>query len=868
MRRVLLIFSAAALLLVVVRAAEQRTQETLAQQLGIQQQQQEETEEVELKQVDFDARFMSAVPGMPDSVMRLVGDVVLHHNGAVVVCDSAYRFGDNRFECYGRVMINKDSTYIYGDRAVYDGLANTAQVFSPMVKVISGNTVLYTHNFIFNTLDNEGRYWGRGTIEQNGMRLESQRGYYFSDLREFICVGEVEATNDEYMMRSDSVRYNMDTEITDFYTYTTIWNEGGEIARATRGRYHNREGRYEFTSNSYILTATQEVWSDSLDYDSRLENAVLRNNVQIRDEEQMMLAFGDYGEYWGATEDALLTRRPSLISFDPEQDSLFMRADSIFMYSLAYELDFREHDSLRRLPPALVSPDSEEGVSDETPPALPMPVMDEDAERGGRDEGWLGDVSHDEADAMREAMRWMLVDRMREFFVGSDTLTSEQMRLRPGLVDTLLQDGVSSEQIEALMLYNERRLALEAEGRTVATDSLIYRVLETVGAFGNMPVPSEDEQAREALRALESSEDGEEIRGADEREATAHVGQGVTTERRGFFGRIFGRLFGGRRAETVATQPVTSMPAPAPIEPEVSDLDSFDAENIDYETLDRFIAQLSEGADAAAEEPAPEEPEPPKQDSLQRVVRAFRDVRIYRHDMQAVADSLMAFSKDSTVHLYIDPVMWNQQNQITAERIELLARNEELYRSRYFGWPMMVSEVSATQYNQIKGREMESRFRDNEVFWHFVEGSAEMLYYMMDEEADAPNGFFVSTSASIAFFIENRTIGRISSYQTVDGAGYPLDGIPDNVPRFLDGFRWEIERKPTQADVFDREIRPSEREHYEGLPQPQFPITEAIDRERRRLVMTNMWEDRTDTLPLHALRFLEYLERRDNVHIR
>lgn len=48
-----------------------------------------------------------------------------------------------------------------------------------------------------------------------------------------------------------------------------------------------------------------------------------------------MLAFGDYGEYWKEPGDVFLTRRPSVVSYDLTQgDSLFMRADSMFLFTV------------------------------------------------------------------------------------------------------------------------------------------------------------------------------------------------------------------------------------------------------------------------------------------------------------------------------------------------------------------------------------------------------------------------------------------------------------------------------------------------------------------------------------------------------
>jgi len=77
------------------------------------------------------------------------------------------------------------------------------------------------------------------------------------------------------------------------------------------------------------------VWSDSIDYYKLAGHAVLRGNIQIDDTEHKVLAFGDFGEYWKEPGNAFLTRRPAVVSYDTSQgDSLFMAADSMFLYTI------------------------------------------------------------------------------------------------------------------------------------------------------------------------------------------------------------------------------------------------------------------------------------------------------------------------------------------------------------------------------------------------------------------------------------------------------------------------------------------------------------------------------------------------------
>ena len=88
--------------------------------------------EGEKKLIDLKSDLMGPIaPG--DSVVFLVGNFAAQHNGAVITCDSAVRYSDMRIEFFGNVLINKNTTYIYGDRAEYDGNVNEARVYSDII---------------------------------------------------------------------------------------------------------------------------------------------------------------------------------------------------------------------------------------------------------------------------------------------------------------------------------------------------------------------------------------------------------------------------------------------------------------------------------------------------------------------------------------------------------------------------------------------------------------------------------------------------------------------------------------------------------------------------------------------------------------
>ncbi|MFR6414315.1 MAG: OstA-like protein [Alistipes shahii] len=121
-------------------------------------------QEGEKKLIDLKSDLMGPIaPG--DSVVFLVGNFAAQHNGAVITCDSAVRYSDMRIEFFGNVLINKNTTYIYGDRAeVRRRSVNEARVYSDIIKVVDGDATLYTYKFLFNTKSNIGEFDNGGVM--------------------------------------------------------------------------------------------------------------------------------------------------------------------------------------------------------------------------------------------------------------------------------------------------------------------------------------------------------------------------------------------------------------------------------------------------------------------------------------------------------------------------------------------------------------------------------------------------------------------------------------------------------------------------------------------------------------------------------
>lgn len=95
---------------------------------------------------------------------------------------------------------------------------------------------------------------------------------------------------------------------------------------------------------------------------------------------------------------------------------------------------------------------------------------------------------------------------------------------------------------------------------------------------------------------------------------------------------------------------------------------------------------------------------------------------------------MTGFSLDSTLHMYVDPVLWNDNNQVTSKVVDIYTLNQKIDRAVFTGEPIMSQEVDTSHYNQIKGKVIESFFRDGAIYRTDVNGNGQTYYFMVEED--------------------------------------------------------------------------------------------------------------------------------------
>jgi hypothetical protein len=210
---------------------------------------------------------------------------------------------------------------------------------------------------------------------------------------------------------------------------------------------------------------------------------------------------------------------------------------------------------------------------------------------------------------------------------------------------------------------------------------------------------------------------------------------------------------------------------------------------------------------------------------------------------------MVMLNTDSIIRLYKRPVIWNESNQVVSDSMAIYTREQKIDKIHFMGSPLMGGEIDTMYYNQVKGRDMTAYFADGKVVRNDVDGNAQTIYFMQEEETPDVTGLMYIESASITFYFEEGTIGQIVYKQNPQYVLYPLALIPETQERRLPDFKWYYDLRPTRDSVMTRTIRPSEREGDRPQDKPRFRITEDMNYDRRRLTENGEWVDRVDVLP-------------------
>ncbi|HEV8512004.1 MAG TPA: OstA-like protein [Cyclobacteriaceae bacterium] len=201
-------------------------------------------------------------------------------------------------------------------------------------------------------------------------------------------------------------------------------------------------------------------------------------------------------------------------------------------------------------------------------------------------------------------------------------------------------------------------------------------------------------------------------------------------------------------------------------------------------------------------------------DPKKKRLLAYHKVKIYKSDMQGIADSLVYKSADSTLYFFRDPVLWSDENQMTADSIHMLLKNRNISRIYMVSNSFVVSQDSLLDFNQIKGRRMTTYFENSQIHHVIVEGNGESIYHALEEKEIKKDSLILKITflagmnkiicSNMRIDFKAGKVNSINFYVKPDASFFPPQNIKKEDQR-LKGFTWRGTERPKRKDVVKRE---------------------------------------------------------------
>jgi lipopolysaccharide export system protein LptA len=185
---------------------------------------------------------------------------------------------------------------------------------------------------------------------------------------------------------------------------------------------------------------------------------------------------------------------------------------------------------------------------------------------------------------------------------------------------------------------------------------------------------------------------------------------------------------------------------------------------------------------------------------LHKILKAYYKVKIFRVDIQGKCDSLVYLESDSVFQLFSEPVLWSEENQLTADQIEIHLANKKLHYLDMTTSSFIISKEDSVKFNQIKGKNMRGYFVNNKLVRIEVKGNGQTIYYAKDK--DNLIGINRAECSDLIIYLKDSKIDRINLILAPKATLYPPDG-KEEFETILKGFEWlEKYRPDSKEDIF------------------------------------------------------------------
>ncbi len=195
-----------------------------------------------------------------------------------------------------------------------------------------------------------------------------------------------------------------------------------------------------------------------------------------------------------------------------------------------------------------------------------------------------------------------------------------------------------------------------------------------------------------------------------------------------------------------------------------------------------------------------------------RKIIAQRNVRLLTKEMAGVCDSLVVDMVDSMIYFRYNPILWNNENQLTADTVTAKLKESSIDSLWMNKNAFIVSKNDLKKYDQISGRDMVASFKESSIQRVDVNGNGESIFYA-DDEGKLVGMNDVDCSNMIILFADSNKVSTIDFLTDVNAKFIPPHELKSDDER-LANLNWQLEKKPTRLQTLRGRIVKNEIDLY------------------------------------------------------
>ena len=698
--------------------------------------------------------------------------------------DSAYFHQDqNSFDAFGHVVIHQgDTLNIYADKLHYDGNTKIADLTDNVV-MIDRKARLTTNHFSYNTATRIGTYTDGGKIVDETNTLTSKNGYYFAGSHDAYFRYDVVCVTTDAHIVTDTMRYNSQSKINYFYGPSHIYGTKDKDTLDTDyGTYDTNTEQAFFTKNNTYRQGTKSLKGDTLFYDRLKGSGRAVKHVVFNDNEQKATIYGGLGTYEKSTDLTIVTRDPYVIMVTEEKDttsksdSLKIIAqkttDSVSKAAAAKtgkgKKGKQDIQSLQPPPNAMPLLPGMINTKNLPPPPNTMPLQQKTIDTLSKRLTMpvIDSFSHKLSNMNKDSV----IKKATQAAQKVDKKTQNKIKdAVKGINPTKLDTGkLVTKGIAAITPTKKDTSHVKRDSVYMSADTIETRIM----TYKNMLA------YQEQIRLSHIKDTTKRTASIVYKKQPKYIEMAQMTWPRDT-SYYHSDRFGPPRPKPT---PKKKKDATAAAKPSVKKTIT----KIDSTFLDRQIIV--------------------NDTTHVRIIMAFHSAKIFKSDLQAVADSIFYSSSDSTVRCFTKPMMWSEGSQLSGDTLNLIMKNKKLDKMDAFpnAFIVNIEKNDSTIFNQVGGKRMRGFFKNDKLSRVYIDGNAETIYFSRDSATNQVTDMQRSFSSRIWVMMQNNDATRVGFITKAENRVLPISKVKAD-EKILKNFIW----KPKDRPVSKESILPS-----------------------------------------------------------